>query len=232
MFNFKDINVENLLKIWKGFTVAKMLVSTLSFSILFLSWYCRVEIQHVIKNIGTPSVEVIDYSKGLPTSVSKTDRVEISKSMKGFLEKNNDVIGIMMYEFVPPGPELLYQGRVIVAAESSNGVDIVDRYDSEWLPMQSDQKQIAKLMRGDIFFRPPSENEELIDPSDKTKTNMRLMERDGVKFMISVPISDSVYQVRGYVTVLMSKYPSKEDFRGIVNIVQNEALEYSQYLIK
>ena len=237
-FSFSSINIPDVLKAWGRFTIGKMVITVLLFCIGYTTYYCRDEIKHAanlyVQRLEQTQVQSRNYDplKGIPTSVSAENQQLIKGMMRQYLSDHPDVIGMLMYEFVPRGEEILYQGRVLVASVSQNGTNLAERYDATWLPIGSDGKQVGSLLRGMPFVRPPTNKDSLGDPTAKTKTNLRLLEWDGIKFMVSIPIADSTYQVRGYLTVLMSRYPESQEFDGMMARLEGEALEYSRFLEK
>ena len=237
-FSFSSINIPDVLKAWGRFTIGKMVITVLLFCIGYTTYYCRDEIKHAanlyVQRLEQTQVQSRNYDplKGIPTSVSAENQQLIEGMMRQYLSDNPDVTGMLMYEFVPRGEEILYQGRVLVASVSQNGTNLAERYNATWLPIGSDGKQVGSLLRRMPFVRPPTNKDSLGDPTAKTKTNLRLLEWDGIKFMVSIPIADSTYQVRGYLTVLMSRYPESREFDGMMARLEGEALEYSRFLEK
>lgn len=235
-FSFSSINIPDVLKAWGRFSIGKMVITVLLFCIGYTTYYCRDEIKHAanlyVQRVEQTQVQSRNYDplKGIPTSVTVENQQIIKSMMRQYLSDHPDVVGMMMYEFVPRGEEILYQGRVLVASVSQNGRNLAERYNATWLPIGSDGKQVGSLLRGMPFVRPPTIKDALVDPNAKTKTNLRLMEWDGIKFMVSIPIADSTYQVRGYLTVLMSRYPESRDFDEMMARLEGEGLEYSRFL--
>ena len=235
-FSFNSINIPEVLKAWSKFTVGKMVITVILACLTYTTYYCRDEIKHaanlyVQKLEGTHVQKSYDPLKGIPSSVSSQNQLVIEGMMREYLSVNPDAIGMMMYEFVPRGEEMLYQGRVLVASVSQSGRNLAERYNAAWLPMGTDAEQVEKVLRGNIFYRPPSDDEEIDDNVKvKTKYNLHLLAKDGIKFMISVPIADASTQVRGYITVFMSSYPQGKEFNELVERLEGEAVEYSRFV--
>lgn len=225
-----------VVSIWSKLSPKKMIITVVCAMVVFLGWYVRDEIKSLaqiyVKGAETRLIsndKPDDYS--LPTKVSKDDQVKIQNVMKEFMRKHNEVGALLMYEFVPRGSQILYQGRVIVTHVSQSGKDLVSRYNSAWLPMNSDKKQVEKLLRGQVFCRPPDKGN-ISDDDALTKNNFRLMEQDGFTFMVSIPIVDSTLQVRGYLTALMTERPINDaSLRDYISRLEHDAVELSQFLI-
>lgn len=218
---------------WMKLTPVKMLITVLCATIISLGWYVRDEVKSLAQ-LYVHSVEsrVVRDDFSLPTRVSSENQSKIQSVFKSFMRQHNDVGAMFVYEFVPRGTEILYQGRVIVTHVSQSGKDLVQRYNSAWLPMNSDKDEVEKLLRGQVFYRPPVSSGSLTDDNQLTKYNLRLMEQDGYKFMISVPVIDATLQVRGYITTLLTEMPkTDEQIRYYIKNLEFQAVELSQYLI-
>lgn len=222
---------------WMKLTPRKMIITVVCVVIVYLGWYIRDEVKQLaqlyVRGVETQMVlndKPIDFS--LPTKVSEEDQVRIQNVMKNFMREHNEVGALFMYEFVPRGNEILYQGRVIVTHVSQTGKDLVSRYNSGWLPMNSDKHEVEKLLRGQSFYRPADTTTNLSDDNHLTKYNFRLIEQDGFVFMVSVPIVDATLQVRGYLSALLTERPSNDtELRYYLNTIEREAVELSQFLI-
>lgn len=219
-------------KSWMTMTPRKMIVTTICAMIIFLGWYVKDEFKHYVQlqvQQYERSVSSFDPAKGMPTSLTPQAQEKVQGQMRKFLRTHDEVNALFMYEFVPRGQEILYQGRIIAAHMSQNGKDLVKRYNVGWLPMNSDREQVEKLLRGQPYYRPSTVADTLSADEQGTKYNMRLVEQDGTRFMLSVPISDATMQVRGYVTALISEYPSETQLKYYIGSLTHEAVELSQY---
>lgn len=235
-FKFSTIDLTKLLQVWGKLTMGKMAITVLLGCLAYTTWYCRDTIKHaadvyVTKLEGT-QVQTTKYDPevGLPSTIEKTDIMIMEQMMRAYVSSDQSIYGMIVYEFVPKGSEMLYQGRVLIASVAQNGRDLGERYNAKWLPIGSDRKQMERILRGDVFWRPPTHLENLADENAKSMVNMRLLQRDGAKFMLSVPIVDANYQVRGYITLLMTVNPTEEEREVIIRRLEDEAVEYSRFL--
>lgn len=235
-FKFSSIDLTKLLQVWGKLTMSKMVITVILGCLAYTTWYCRDTIKHAadvyVSKLENTQVKTNEYdaSIGLPTTLSRTDILSIEQMLRAYVSSDPRIYGMMMYEFVPKGNEMLYQGRILVASVAQNGRDLGERYNAKWLPIGSDRKQMEKILRGDLFWRPPSPTESLGDGNAQSVINMRLLQKDGIKFMVSAPIMDASYQVRGYITLFMTEYPSPEDQQDIFTKLENESVEYSRFL--
>lgn len=231
------IDRTEILSTWLKLTPAKMVLTAICLVIGYLGYYVRDEVKTLVNvyvqdvqrsNVpisGTPT----NFS--LPTMVKTQDQVVIQSLIKDYMRKKENVGAVFMYEFVPRGNEILYQGRVVVTHVSKSGIDLAKRYNQAWMPMNSDKRQVEKLIKGEVFIRDiettPTDNK----GKPFTKQNIRLVKQDGYSYVISVPIVDSSFQVRGYLSsYLLSKPVSYADEQRYISDLEYEANELSRFL--
>ena len=129
---YDNINISETLKAWRGFSIGKILISAITFCVCVTVYNCQEEFKQVmdiyIKKLDTNVVTATyDPASGVPTSVRAQDKEAIRNNLRIFLSNNPDAIGIIVYEFVPKGNEMLYQGRSIVASESQSGTIVTGK---------------------------------------------------------------------------------------------------------
>ena len=224
---------KDIILAWFRLSPKKMFIVVLCFFIGYLMFILKDDIKELahiaVVNYEAKSSYGVD---GLPTTISKSDQESIKLSFKDYIKSYNDFLGaLVMYEYVPKGNSILYQGRVAVVGASYNQKDVIDRYGISWLPMNAGPRMNEKILRGEIFRLPNDINGSIIDPSNENiKLNVRLVNLDGYRMVICIPIIDSADQVRGYIEAFLNRIPTSEnDLKEISDKLNKIAIESSEH---
>lgn len=206
-----DQNIKDVILAWLRVSPKKMLIVTLCGIFSYLGWYVRDEVKLFVHLLVERYADN-SYNQQLPRStITSTSKVEINNILRNFISKHDYIGATVLYEFVPKGSEILYQGRVAVASISHSGIDIVQRYNSEWLPMNVNRLLIEKILRGNNFIQPEKLEDDIDNVVNPDTLNYHLVKQDGYEMVISVPVIDATNQVRGYVTTFVTKKPANQD---------------------
>jgi len=231
--NLTPSDKKDLILAWFRLSPKKMIIVLLCFIIGYLMFILKDDIQEfthaLVVNYENRSVYGID---GLPTTISKSDQESIKKSFTEYIKAYNNFLGaLVMYEYVPKGNSILYQGRVAVVGASNLQKDIIEKYGISWLPMNAGAKLNEKILRGDTYTLPSSLSGSLLDPSNENiKLNVRLADLDGYKMIVCIPIIDSADQVRGYVEAFLTRTPTNEnDLKEITDKLNRVSIESSEH---
>lgn len=231
--NLSSGDKKDIILAWFRLSPKKMFIVGICIFIGYLMIILKDDIKEfthsLVVNYETKSTYGID---GLPTTISKTDQENIKSSFKEYLSLYNDFLGaLVMYEYVPKGNSILYQGRVAVVGASTNQKDIIDRYGISWLPMNAGPHMNEKILRGETFTLPSSYKGSILDQSNENiKLNVRLVNLDGFKMLVCIPIIDSADQIRGYIEAFLTRIPTSDnDLKEITDKLNKIAIKSSEH---
>jgi hypothetical protein len=231
--NLSSTDKKDLILAWFRLSPKKMFIVCACILVGYLMIILKDDIKEfvhsMVVNYETKSTYGAD---GLPTTISKTDQENIKSTFKDYLTSYSDFLGaLVMYEYVPKGNSILYQGRVAVVGASANQKDVIDRYGISWLPMNAGPHMNEKILRGETFTLPSTFKNSLLDPANENiKLNVRLVNLDGFKMLVCIPIIDGSDQVRGYIEAFLNRTPTSDnDLKEITDKLNKIAIESSEH---
>src|SRR5574343_321953 len=195
-----DKNIKDIVLAWLRISPEKMIVATICGILSYMGWYTKDEfkfLMHVAVENYAREYEA-DYDP--PTSLSSDNINVIKGTMKEFLSNHPYVGAITLYEFVPKGNDILYQGRIAVISVNTLNKELLTRYNSKWLPMNVNRFLIEKILRGEIYTRPASLDGDITDSQSPDIINYNLVKQDGFEMSLCIPIIGSAGHVKGYIS--------------------------------
>ena len=223
--DIKDVAIE-----WLRVSPQKMIVATICGILIYFGWYVRDEVKFFVHAAVMNYARNYETNFDVPTSISTTTIEKINAIFKKDMSTRPYIGAMTLYEFVPKGSDILYQGRIAVTSISTSGKDLLERYNSRWLPMNVNRFLIEKVLRGETYTRPTKLDGDITENLAPDTTNYFLVKQDGYEMNICIPIIGNSGQVRGYISfLLLSKPQSSNDFEKIKQDLETIAIEMSQF---
>lgn len=228
-----DKNIKDIVLAWLRVSPEKMMVATICGILSYMGWYTKDEFKFLIHVAVENYARTYETNFDLPTSLSGENVISINNTIKNFLTYHTYVGAATLYEFVPKGSDILYQGRIAVVSANTSGKDLLTRYNSKWLPMNVNRFLIEKILRGEPYTRPTNLEGDITDSDSPDTTNYYLVKQDGFEMVICVPVLGSSGQVKGYISFLLLAKPTTQDELLVKEKELSKlAIELSQYFIE
>lgn len=223
--DIKDVAIE-----WLRISPQKMIIATLCGILIYFGWYVRDEVKFFVHAAVMNYARNYENDFDVPTSIPARTIEKINTSLKKDMSTRPLIGAITLYEFVPKGSDILYQGRIAVTSVSTTGKDLLERYNAKWIPMNVNRFLIEKILRGETYTRPAKIDGDISENLSPDTTNYYLVKQDGYEMNICIPVIGNLGQVRGYISfLLLSKPNTSDEFQKIKEDLGTIAIEISQF---
>lgn len=232
-----DEFIAKVLELFSRVSNLKMILMSIILAFAYLLYITSDSISSYV-HFKVENATRVEYYIPKESKVSKQNITNINQTLTRYIDNDKNIGIIAVYQFIP-AQDTFYQGRILVTSvvQKNSNYD-VSKYNIQWLPISALSAQTRLLLQGKVFYAELKKliNDYLNPDNDQrdeylTPANFNAMYQDGVRYVVSVPVSST--RIVGYVTVCFNKIPDnpkeQQEFISIAKDVANNAGYYISF---